>query len=490
MMPPLYRSVGHSLFILVPFMLPVRLSCHRSIGQSVIHRLFLLPLCCLSDYDATALSVSRSFIVYSCTLYAACHIIMPPFYRSVGHSSCILVTYAACQIIMPPLYRSVGHSSFILVPFMLPVRLSCHRSIGQSVIHRLFLLPLCCLSDYHATALSVSWSFIVYSCALYAACQIIMPPLYRSVGHSSFILAPFILPVRLSCHRSIGQSVIHCLFLCPLCCLSDYHATALSVSWSFIVYSCALYVACQIIMPPLYRSVGHSSFILAPFMLPVRLSCHCSIGQSVIHRLFLCPLCCLLDYDATVLSVSRSFSVYSCSLYAACQIMMPPFYRSVGHSSCILVTYAACQIIMPPLYRSVGHSLFILVPFMLPVRLSCHSSIGQLFIHCLFLCPLCCLSDYHATVLSVSRSFIVYSCALYAACQIIMPPLYRSVGHSLFILVPFMLPVRLSCHRSIGQSVISRLFLLPLCCLSDYDATALSVSQSLIVYSCALYAAC
>ena len=262
---------------------------------------------------------------------------------------------------------------------MLPVRLSCHRSIGQSVIHCLFLCPLCCLSDYHATALSVSWSFIVYSCALYVACQIIMPLLYRSVGHSSFILAPFMLPVRLSCHCSIGQSVIHCLLLLPLCCLSDYDATVLSVSRSFFVYSC--------------------------------------------------DLCCLSDYHATALSVSRSFFVYCCSLYAACQIMMPPFYRSVGHSSCILVTYAACQIIMPPLYRSVGHSSFILVPFMLPVRLSCHRSIGQSVIHPLFLCPLCCLSDYHATALSVSRSFIVYSCALYAACQIIMPPLYRSVGH-------------------------------------------------------------
>ena len=164
-------------------MLPVRLSCHRSIGQSVILCLLLLPLCCLSDYDATVLSVSRSFFVYSC--------------------------------------------------------------------------DLCCLSDYHATALSVSRSFIVYSCALYAACQIIMPPLYRSVGHSSFILVPFMLPVRLSCHRSIGQSVIHCLFLCPLCCLSDYHATALSVSRSLVVYSCSLYAACQIMMPPLYRSVSH-----------------------------------------------------------------------------------------------------------------------------------------------------------------------------------------------------------------------------------------
>ena len=314
-------------------MLPVRLSCHRSIGQSVIHRLFLCPLCCLSDYHATVLLVSRSFIVYSCSLYAACQIMMPPFYRSVSHSSCILVTYAACQIIMPPLYRSVSHSSFILVPFMLPFRLSC----------------------YH----------------------------------------------------SIGQLVIHCLFLCPLCCLSDYHATALSVSRSFIVYSCSLYAACQIIMPLLYRSVGHSSFILVPFMLPVRLSCHRSIGQSVIQRLFLLPLCCLSDYDATALSVSRSFFLYSCSLYAACQIMMPPFYRSVGHSSCILVTYAACQIIMPPLYRSVGHSSFILVPFMLPVRLSCHRYIGQSVIHRLFLLPLCCLSDYDATALSVSRSFFV-----------------------------------------------------------------------------------
>ena len=226
-------------------MLPVRLSCHRSIGQSVILRVFLLPLCCLSDYDATVLSVSRSFFVYSC--------------------------------------------------------------------------DLCCLSDYHATALSVSRSFIVYSCALYAACQIIMPPLYRSVGHSLFILAPFMLPVRLSCHRSIGQLVIQCLFLLHLCCLSDYHATVLSVSRSFFVYSC--------------------------------------------------DLCCLSDYHATALSVSWSFIVYSCSLYAACQIMMPPFYRSVGHSLCILVTYAACQIIMPPLYRSVGHSSCILAPFMLPVRL-------------------------------------------------------------------------------------------------------------------------
>ena len=128
---------------------------------------------------------------------------------------------------------------------MLPVRLSCHRSIGQSVIHCLFLCPLCCLSDYHATILSVSRSFFVYSCDL---CCL-------SDYHVTAL--------------SVSRSFI--VYSCDLCCLSDYHVTALLVSRSFIVYSCSLYAACQIMMPPLYRSVGHSLFILAPFMLPVRL---------------------------------------------------------------------------------------------------------------------------------------------------------------------------------------------------------------------------